>query len=357
MREIPDATRSLSYLGRFSFAIHLSILAVILSCWAVLPDGYCAQPEYEIKLATLAPENSLLMQIFNDMNAEVMKETGGKVGFKMYAGFVLGDEEDVLRKLRVGMVHGATFTTTALTDINPDLRVTLIPFLFNDYQEVDYVLDKMEKDLKQGFSDKGYEVMGWPELGFLYFMSNAPVLDVGDLKGKRVWAKSNMPMAQALIKKAGVSAVAINTPDVLMSLQTNLLDVVYNSPYYALVTQWYTQIKYITDLPLAYVGGALVIDKKVFSKIPTPLQETTRNVCARYLLQLNDKTRKDNSEAFDLILKRGVKRVVPDASQVERFKQVSESAMNDLEPKYLPQNTWNHVKGWLSEYRANSRAK
>lgn len=357
MRKLPDIIRPFPSEVPVFYAIQVLVLAVLLSPLVVLRAGYCASPEHEIKLATLAPENSSLMQIFNDMNAELMKETGGKVGFKMYAGFVLGDEEDVLRKLRVGMIHGAAFTATALTDMNADLRVTLIPFLFNNYQEVDYVLDKMEKDLKQGFSEKGFEVMGWPELGFLYFISNAPVADSEDLKGKRVWAKSNMPMAQALIQKAGVSAVAINTPDVLMSLQTNVLDVVYNSPYYALVTQWYTQAKYITDLPLGYVGGALVIDRRVFSKIPAPLQETTRNVCARYLRQLNDKTRKDNSEALDIILKRGVKKVVPDESQVEKFKQISEAAMNDLDPKYLPRDTWSKVKGWLAEYRASSHTK
>jgi len=50
------------------------------------------------------------MKIFNDMNAELLKESGGKVGFKMFAGFALGDEDDVLRKLRAGMVHAASFT-------------------------------------------------------------------------------------------------------------------------------------------------------------------------------------------------------------------------------------------------------
>ena len=96
-----------------------------------------AAPEHEIKLATLAPENSSLMQIFNQMNDELIKTTNGRLGFKMYAGFVLGNEADVLRKLRIGLVNAATFTNTALTDINPDLRVLQVPFLFNNYDEVD----------------------------------------------------------------------------------------------------------------------------------------------------------------------------------------------------------------------------
>ncbi len=311
-----------------------------------------AAPEVEIKLATMAPDNSSLMQVFNEMNADLLKQTGGKVGFKLFSGFVLGDEEDVLRKLRVGMVHGAAFTSTALTDINPPLRALQIPFLFKSYEEVDHVLEKMDADLKRSFAEKGFEVMGWLELGFIYFMSTSPVAGLEDLKGKKVWAKANAPMSQAIIDRSGVSTAAINAPDVLMALQTGLLDVVYNSPYYALVTQWYTQTKAFTDLPLSYIGGALIIDKKAFAKIPAPLQETTRKVCAAHMARLMDRTRQDNAEALEAILKRGVQRVTPSPDQAEGFKKLSDEAMNNLGPKFLPQETVTKVKGWVDELRA-----
>ncbi|MCE5245106.1 MAG: TRAP transporter substrate-binding protein DctP [Desulfobacteraceae bacterium] len=325
---------------------------VLLLLLALVPAVQAAFPEFEIKLATLAPENSSLMKIFNEMNADLLKETGGKVGFKMFAGFVLGDEEDVLRKLRVGMVHAAAFTSTALTDINMDLRTLQVPFLFRNYKEVDYVMSKMDADLKRGFRERGFEVLGWPELGFIYFMSTTPVSSLQDLKGKKVWAKANAPMSQALIQKAGVSTVAINAPDVLVALQTNLVDVVYNSPYYALVTQWYTHVKYFTNAPLSYIGGALVVDRKVFDRIPAPLQETVRKVCARHVQRLIEKTRQDNAESLDAILKRGVKEIRPDDAQMATFKDLSEQAMADLIPKFLPAETMKKVKGWIEEFRA-----
>lgn len=321
------------------------------------PGGGCvlgAVPEHEIKLATMAPENSSLMKIFREMNEELLKETGGKVGFKMYTGFVLGDEEDVLRKLRVGMIHAAAFTSTALTDLNPDLRVFQVPFLFADYKEVDFVLGKMEADLKKGFANKGFHVLGWPEVGFIYFMSRVPITNLNDLRSKRVWVKSNAPMLDTLIRKAGVSAVAINTPDVLVALQTNLLDVVYNSPYYAVVTQWYTQLKYMTNLPLSYIGGAVILDKKVLAGIPDPLQETLRRVSEKHLRRATEQTRKDNSESFQVILKRGVSQVTPTAEEIEEFKKVGDEAVMGLDPKFFPKDIFKKVKGWLSEYRTAS---
>ncbi|MCU0571832.1 MAG: TRAP transporter substrate-binding protein DctP [Syntrophobacteraceae bacterium] len=312
-------------------------------------------PEIELKLATLAPENSSLTRIFEEMNLEVIRETGGKVGFKLFAGAVMGDEEDVLRKLRANVIHGAAFTSPALTDINPDLRAFLIPFLFNDNREVDHVLANMDQTLKRKFEEKGYVVLGWPELGFLYLMSSSPVAGLEDLKGKRVWAKANAPMSQALIDRVGVSTVAIGVPDVLMGLQTRLVDVVYNSPYYALATQWNTQVKYLTDLPLTYIGGALLLDGKAFGRIPAPLQGKVREVCGKHVGRLVERTRKDNAEAMELIFKRGVKKITPSMAQVQAFKDLSDAAMKDLDPKLLPPEATQTVRRLLIEHRSSSK--
>jgi len=339
--------------GRAFLLCSLLLLTVLLRP----PAGEAAAPQFEIKLATLAPENSSLMQVFHEMNAELLKETGGKVGFKIFSGFVLGDEEDVLRKLRVGMVHAATFTGPALTSLNTGMRILQIPFLFNNYQEVDYVMGRLDGDLRRGFSERGLEILGWSELGFLYYMSTVPVATLRDVKGKKVWSRSNAPMLDVIMQKAGVSPVAINAPDVLIALQTNLVQVVYNSPYYALVTQWNTQIKYITDLPIAYIGGALVMDKKVFARMPTPLQEKMKAVCEKHMRRLTERTRKDNADALDIILKRGVKKIVPTAGDVEEFKDLGTRAMADLGPKYFPQEVFNKVKTALAEYRAVSQSK
>lgn len=336
--------------GKGHLLIALTVAIVLLSI-LVPSTSWSAPPEHEIKLATLAPENSSLMKLFNEMNAELLRESGGKVGFKMFAGFALGDEDDVLRKLRAGMVHAASFTMGALTDINPDLRVLQVPFLFDNYQEVDHVLGKLDADLRRVFSDRGFEILGWPELGFLYFMSTTPVASINDLKGKKVWARANAPMSQAFTERVGVSTVAIGTPDVLMALQTNLVDVVYNSPYYAVVTQWNTQVKYLTDLPLAYVGGALLIDKRVFTKIPVPLQEVVKRVCGKYARLIVERIRQDNAEAMNLIFAKGVKRITPGPQQVEEFKKMSDETMASLDPKVLSPAILKNVKGILAEYR------
>jgi TRAP-type C4-dicarboxylate transport system substrate-binding protein len=315
---------------------------------------HAARPQHEIKLATLAPENSSLMKIFREMNDALLKETDGRVGFKLYSGFVLGNERDVFRKLRIGAIHAATFTSTFLATINPDIRALHVPFLFSNYQEVDYVLEKMVNDFNQSFSKNGYQMLGWSEIGFIYVMTTIPIKSIDDWKGKKVWSTADAAMANAVFSRAEVSPVNVGAPDVLVALQTNLLEVVYNSPYYALVTQWYTRIKYVTDVPLAYIGGGLIISNRAFSRLSPQDQEITRKVCAKYLRRLTEKTRKDNREALDLMLKRGVQLLTIEPGDVNHFKELFDQAMADVDPKFLPRQALQKVKKALEGYRAGT---
>lgn len=308
-------------------------------------------PQHEIKLATLAPENSSLMIIFEEMNKELLQVTNGRLAFKMYAGFALGDEADVLRKLRIGLVNAAIFTSTALTDVNTDLRALQVPFLFSNYEQVDFIMGKVREDLKKGFAKQGFEVLGFPELGFIYFMSKQPIAELSDIKGKRVWAQANAPMAKAFVDSVGVSNVAITAPDVLMALQTNLVDVVFNSPYYALITQWFTQVKYITDLPLSYIGAALLMNKKNYDLLPPDLQQSLKQVTAKYVRMLVEKTRKDNAEALKVMLGRGLQKVTPNPQQAQGFRDLSEKVISGLSPDVLPKDFLKKIETELAEFR------
>jgi TRAP-type C4-dicarboxylate transport system substrate-binding protein len=183
-------------------------------------------------------------------------------------------------------------------------------------------------------------------------MSTVPINGVADLKGKKVWTRANSPMANAVFTTAQVSPVAIGAPDVLVALQTNLLEVVYNAPYYAVVTQWYSRTKHIVDLPLAYVGGALIISSKALSRLPPALQDTTKRVCRKYLRRLAEKTRKDNEEALELMLKRGLQRITVEPAEVERFKSLFDEAMEGIDAKDLSRDYLRKIKSTLEEYRA-----
>ena len=129
-----------------------------------------------------------MMNIIDEFRDEVRKETNNEVDFRIYYGGIQGDDGDILRKTRIGQMHGGSFTGFALGIIAPPVRVTEIPFVFRNTDEVAYVRAKLEDTMSKHFEDAGYVVFGWHDIGFVYFFSRYPNTSIETLKKQKVGA-------------------------------------------------------------------------------------------------------------------------------------------------------------------------
>jgi TRAP-type C4-dicarboxylate transport system substrate-binding protein len=321
---------------------------------ALLPifsGGNAAAKTTVIKLATLAPEGSAWIEIFNDLNVELKEKTNSGVRLKIYPGGVLGDEKDMIRKMYVGQIHGAVLTSAGLSSIFNEMDVFQIPFLFETYDEVDYVLKKMGGFFKKGFEDKGYILPAWSEGGFIRLMSTKPISSLEDLRKAKVWTWENAPMAKAIFKESGVSAIPLSLPDVLVGLQTGLVEVVYAPPSGAISLQWFTKTKFMTDVPLMYLIGGIVIKNSVFKKLSPAHRQILLELCSKYMDQLKLVVRKENQEAIRVMSKHGVKLIRPSEEQINEFKDISTRAMKRQIGKSFSKKIKDDVSGYVEEYR------
>jgi TRAP-type C4-dicarboxylate transport system substrate-binding protein len=308
-----------------------------------------------IKIATLAPEGSTWIKIFEDLNSEVKERTDNGVHFKIYPGGVLGDERDMIRKMYVGQIQGAVLTSAGLSTIFTEMDVFQIPFLFESYDEVDYVFKKMYGFFRKGFEEKGYVLPAWSEGGFIRLMSTVPIASVEDLRKAKVWTWEDAPMAKAIFEEAGVSAIPLSLPDVLVGLQTGLVDVVYAPPTGAISLQWFTRTKYMTDVPLIYLVGATVIKNAVFEKLPPEHRKVILELYPKYMDRLKHAVRKENQEAIEVMKKHGVQLVHPSMEQLEEFKEISRKAMERQIEKSFSKKVKDEVFGYLEEYRKSKK--
>jgi TRAP-type C4-dicarboxylate transport system substrate-binding protein len=208
------------------------------------------------------------------------------------------------------------------------MDVLQIPFLFQTHEEVDSVLKKMDSFFRKGFEDNGYILFGWSEAGFIYLMSTIPISSVADLKKAKVWIWEESPMSKAILDEAGVSAIPLSIPDVLVALQTGLVNVVYAPPTGAISLQWFTKVKYLTDVPLVYLAGGIVVRKDTFKQIPPSYQSFIIESSQHHLDQLKAVTRNENRDAVKVMIKHGTKIVTPSKDQIDEFKRLSEKAIS-----------------------------
>ncbi len=332
-----------------------NILKIWIGCLGItllfLPPAQSAEKDLIIKLATLAPQGSSWMKAFTQLNSEIMKKTENKIQFKIYGGGVLGDEKDMLRKMKIGQIQGAALTSSGLSTLFKEIDVLQIPFLFQKYEEVDFLIKKMDSFFRKGFEESGYTLLGWSEGGFVYLMSTLPIAHVADLKKAKVWIWEESPMSKAIFDEAGVKAVPLSVPDVLVGLQTGLVEVVYAPPTGAVSLQWFTKIKYLTDVPLVYLAGGVVVKKEVFKQIPLPLQNSILEMFQSHLDQLKTITRNENQDAIKAMMKQGVKLITPPPDQVEEFKKLSNRAMSHISGQTFSKKIFEEAIFHLESYR------
>jgi len=329
----------------------LSLLVFLLS----IQSAIGTEKGLVIKLATLAPEGSSWMKTLNTLNAEVMKKTENKVQFRIYPGGVLGDEMDMLRKMKIGQIQGVALTSGGLSALFKEMDVLQIPFLFEKYEEVDTILKKMDSFFRKGFEDNGYILSGWSEAGFIYLMSTVPISSVSDLKKGKVWTWEESPMSKAIFDEAGVKAIPLSVPDVLLGLQTGLVDVVYAPPTGAISLQWFTKVKYMTDVPLAYMAGGIVVKKETFKQIPPSFQNFILESFQDHLDRLKIVTRNENREAIKVMMKQGVKIIVPSKDQIDEFKKLSNKAMGHIGGQSFSKKVLDEVTSLLENYRRGGK--
>jgi TRAP-type C4-dicarboxylate transport system substrate-binding protein len=262
---------------------------------------------------------------------EIKQMTQGRVEFKFYPGGVMGSDESVLRKIRIGQLQGGAVTAGSMTEIAPDIAIYELPYLFDSLEQVDYVRSKMDAALIASLERKGFVSFGLAEGGFSYMMSDEPLQTVAQVGNKKVWLPSNHEVGEAVFSSANISPVPLPISDVLTGLQTGLIDTIITSPIGAIALQWHTKIGYVMDEPLTYFSALLVIDKKAFDKLSEDDRQQVRDIMGKAFARINEQNRKDNVNAKQALLNQGIKFVRLAPESAKEWREVGDIAMKQLE--------------------------
>jgi TRAP-type C4-dicarboxylate transport system substrate-binding protein len=306
-----------------------------------------------LKIATLAPGGSAWMLEMKAAADEIAERTEGRVKLKFYPGGVMGDDQTVLRKMRVGQLHGGAFSSGALGNVLPDVNLYSLPLLFRSYEEVYYVRERLDAELATNLEAKGYVVVAFSNNGFAYFMSTHPVRTVSDLDGAKVWIPQGDVMSETTLNVAGVSPIQLPLPDVYTGLQSGLIDTVAVPPIGAIAFQWHTTLKYLTDTPLMYLLTMMVVEAKAWHGISAEDQKTVRSQVQNAARKLDDANRIGEQNALVALGQQGIETVSPTPEELLRWHKLSQDAIVKLRADKIYSNQRiDRIEQYLKEYRS-----
>jgi len=304
------------------------------------------------KIATLAPAGTTWMNEMKKGAKLIDEKTEGRVKLKFYPGGVMGNDQSVHRKIKVGQLHGGAFTSGGLAHIYSGIQALSLPMVFNSLDEVDYVRSKMDTSLKQNMEQGGFVLLGIADGGFARIMSKQPLTDLEAIRSSKVWIPEGDTMVQETYNTLGISAISLPISDVFTGLQTGLIETVTVTSTAAISFQWHSSTAYITDTPVIYLTGLLAIQKKSFEKIKAEDQVIVKLEIDHVFKQLDRLNRSDNDNATLALKNYGIKFVKPSAAELNRWKLLSAKSISNMTDQgIVTKQAVDEVMQHLSDYR------
>lgn len=307
----------------------------------------------ELKIASISPDGAMWMKKLRAGGVEIAESTQRRVILKFYPGGVMGNTQSVLRKMRIGQLHGSTFTAGSLAKIYPDIQIYALPMLFKNQQQVDYVRAKMDAQLVSGLQQKGYTSFGLAGSGFAYTLSYQPIMSLAQLRQRKLWLPTGDIIGSTLLDVAGISPIPLPLSDVLTGLQTGLVDTVAISPTGAIAFQWYTKATFLMQQPLNYTYVFLAIHNKAFNKVSAEDQGIVSEVLSRITNEIDQQSKIDNEQAKQALAQQGVEFVDFPLAMQQQWQEIADQTIEQLDHSgAFASSTLVTLKGHLQQYKA-----
>jgi len=287
-----------------------------------------------------------------EMGEEWKKHSEGNVSLQIYAGGVYRNEPFNVRKLNFGQLHAATLSFQGLQLILPELMVFFTPMLFRNSEEINYVLDKLKPDLEKKFEAKGYKVLTWGSLGWMYLFSKKMVKLPEELNGEKLYIWSASPLGSDMYRKSGFSTIKKDEMEVVHGLQTDMIQGFCAPPLFALSYQWFGLSKNMVDIKLAPIIGATIIKKSVWKKVGDTYRKKmllSADVTGKKAIK---RTNEFEAEALDAMVKNGLIINKISEKEVKGWEERFVSKFPEIKKNLKNPQMFNKIQQFLSEFRA-----
>jgi TRAP-type C4-dicarboxylate transport system substrate-binding protein len=303
-----------------------------------------------ITVGTMAPRESIWGQIFIEINADLIKESDGQLELRPFFNRA---EQQLVELIKTGRSDAVSLTGSGLGNILPEAFIFPLPLLFSTYEELDYVRGKLAQRFEQLLEKKGYVLLGWADFGFVYLFSKIPIKTQTDFQDTRFWAWDLDPVAKEFVSASGREPIVLPIQSVLSSLKEDHVQTVYNSPLACIALGWHTQVKYMSDFPLAAGIGATVISRRKYDGLSDEHKRLLREIARKHHEQLIRTARSKSEESIDVLKEQGIEVISIPPGEREKWSKVARQVQDQFVGKLYKKDLLDKVRSLLSEYKAN----
>ena len=325
------------------------ILALAFSVAAV-PEAQAAKTA--LKIATLAPKDLGWAVSFQKyINPWFQRGTNDTVAIKVFWGGVMGNDDDYLRKMRVGQLQGAGLSGQGSTKACPEFSVVGLPFLFNNFEEVDYIRSMMFATFDYYFTESGYKLLLWIDQDFDLFYSTKHRFDkLEDFKAARIVTWYG-PQEAVMLKALGASPVPVAVTDIPSSKRSGIIDTNIAPAIWQVGSQLYTIDKYVNTMKIRYSPASVVLTNAAWDAIPEKYQDKLMDEQSEIQRRYCADIRRDNERCLKAMLDYGVQKVTPSPAAQAAIQKRAMKVYDDMSGNMYPVELLKELRRYLDSYR------
>jgi TRAP-type C4-dicarboxylate transport system substrate-binding protein len=326
------------------------------TCIAVLLVGLLtplaaqrASSAIRINLGTVVPKDSPWYEVLIRMKQEWATISGGRVDLRIYPGGALGDDAEMLRKVRIGQLQAVAVTSVGFSRIDDSIEALHIPLLFKDYAELDYVRDKMAPRLEANLKAKGFVVLNWSDGGWAQFFTKKPAKTIDDIRGMKLWIAAGDPKTEQLYRDFGMRPTPLPMTEMLTSLQTGLIEAIDVPPLFAMLDGSFQRAPYMVDIRWGAVIGGTVISAEAWERIPADLRPKLLASARKAGEEMRGRIRQLGDDAIVQMQQRGLTVVSVDQ---QAWQDEVEKGYPKMRGQLAPADLFDEAIRLRDEYRA-----
>ena len=328
--------------------------AVIVVALAILIVPLAGAPS-DIKLATLVPATSTWHKALLDMGNAWKKDTADRVTLTVYAGGTQGDEATIIRKMRSDVFQASFITSVGLAELDDAFNVFGIPFFLESSDEEAAVEKALSPTIDKRLQAKGLHLLCWGTGGWVQVFSKKPLRTLADVKAAKLFTSKGSDKWVQWYVANGFHPVALTPADIpaQLKLGTGLIDTAPYPAYLAMSLSIYTDAKYMLDLHIGPLTGALVISDAAWNRLSAEDRSKIEADAQAFESRIRAEVPRNDADAVKLMSTRGLQVITPDAKAAAEFHTAGSQLASTMRGSMVPADVYDAAVQARDAFRAS----
>ena len=312
--------------------------------------------KFIMKIATMAPKSvGWAKHIRNIIHPAIKKYSDDQVGFQYYWGGSLGNDADYIKLMQSGQLDGAALSGQGVVLAIPEMAVMELPFIFKNFEEIDYIRPKMTPTFDRIAASHGYKIIAWADQDFdQIYSSGYKMVSLEDFKKAKMLSWYGV-LEEKLFDKLGADYKRSDVGQVSGLIRKGVCDTAIMPALWIVGSQLYTILKYVNPMPIRYSPAMTLCTTKRWHAIPKHLRVSLKKNKQEPMRQFRLKVREDTEKALQAMSNYGIELTFMPEDEHAKIKAKSREFWYEMAGQQYSRELLEELLAHLSQFRKQSK--